>query len=37
MPVVRFNAGPFDPGDLVIQAQTPLRLRVVNGSGEYPR
>jgi hypothetical protein len=29
-PVVRFHDGGFEPGELVVKAQTPFRLRVVN-------
>jgi len=30
VPVIRFHDGAVEPGELVVRAQTPLRLRVVN-------
>ena len=30
LPVVRFHGGTVEPGELVVKAQTPFRLRVVN-------
>jgi hypothetical protein len=34
LPVVRFHDGKFEPEELVVKAQTPVRLRVVNDNQE---
>jgi len=34
LPVVRFHDGKFEPDELVVQANTPFRLRVVNANAE---
>jgi hypothetical protein len=34
LPIIRFEEGRFDPGDLVVKAQTPFRLRVRNTTKE---
>jgi len=34
LPVVKFYDGKFEPGELVVQANTPFRLRVVNANPE---
>jgi hypothetical protein len=32
MPIIRFEDRRFDPAELVVKAETPLRLRVVNAN-----
>lgn len=34
LPVIRFHDGTFEPDELVVKAQTPFRLRVVNATQE---